>query len=132
MSESTSKQGNQATLYFDSECPLCSAEMCKLANVKHDDLALVPINTLDISDTEKQAFYKELHLTTKTGQTLRGYDANIYAWQQTKGNTWYKWLAHVLALPSMSWVGKLGYRLWLVYYQAKRQKRVAHIDGNSS
>lgn len=108
-------------LYYDSDCPICSAEMDKLCQLKNDDLELIPIKEMHAdSVTDPNKLYDELHIQTKDGNWLTGYDANIYAWQQTK----YKPVAILLVKPPLRWFGKIGYKFWLVWYQWQRRKRL--------
>lgn len=112
------------TLYYDSDCPICSAEMNKLCQLKNDSLELIPINQItqgtrdDMEESEINKLYDELHIRTSEGKWLKGYEANIYAWQKTKYESIAKWFGK----PPLSWFGKLGYKVWLVWYQMKRKK----------
>ncbi|WP_434353694.1 DCC1-like thiol-disulfide oxidoreductase family protein [Psychrobacter sp. HD31] len=112
-------------LYYDSDCPICSAEMDKLCRLKQDSLELIPINQItketagDIDESEINNLYDELHIRTSDGKWLKGYEANIYAWQQTKYAPFAKWLGK----PPLSWFGKLSYRIWLKWYRWQRNKR---------
>lgn len=108
------------TLYYDSDCPICSAEMAKLERLKTDNLTLQPIKHADVSEIKRADLYRELHVETADGQNLRGYDANIYAWQQTR----YRRIATWFRYPPLSWLGKLGYTIWLRYYQRRRKQRI--------
>lgn len=118
-------QDTKHTVFFDSECPICSAEMNTLAEIKNDDVAFVPLCHANLNDAERDAMYQQLHVRTKDGELLQGYDANIYLWQQTKGNNRFKRLATLLSSPPLSWLGRLGYHLWLRYYHARRRKRIS-------
>lgn len=112
-------ESKKDTLYYDSDCPICSAEMAKLDRVKAESLELVAIKNANIDPDKKEAFYKELHLQKSTGEMIYGYEANLYAWSKTK----YHRLAKAFSMPPLSWMGKLGYAIWLKYYHFRKSRK---------
>lgn len=97
------------TLYYDGQCPLCVAEMDKLAKIKGEDLELQDIHTLpsEVDAAEKDQLLRVLHL--KRGeQMIRGIDANIAAWQHTR----WGWLWQPLGWPIIKPVVNLVYERW--------------------
>jgi predicted DCC family thiol-disulfide oxidoreductase YuxK len=108
------------TLYYDDTCPICSAEMARLAKYHDDGLALLPITSLPIED---QAMLRsELHLETHDGQWIKGLEANVRAW----GHTRFVNVARLLLHPAVRWIAELGYRTWLFWYQWARKRRQAN------
>lgn len=113
------KEGKD-TLYYDDSCPICNAEIQKLANLHDDQLQLLPITSLA---TEEQAAMRvELHLQTAEGQWVKGLEANVRAWQHTRYGPAVALLLH----PALRWLAELGYRTWLLWYQWARKRREAN------
>ena len=107
-------------LYYDDACPICSAEMTKLAKHHDDGLELLPITSLPLEN--QAALRSELHLKTKDGQWVKGLEANARAWQHTR----YGNVAYLLLHPAFRWLAELGYRTWLACYQWARKRRDAN------
>ncbi|WP_339339732.1 DUF393 domain-containing protein [uncultured Oceanicoccus sp.] len=113
-------------LYYDGQCPLCSAEMQKLKKHSNGQLQLQDIHLLqEESDLpNKQDLLTVLHLKNSDGEFLTGLDANIAAWQYTRFGfllTWLRW-------PLIGSVADLVYNFW-----AKRryQRLYDNPDNNS-
>ena len=101
----------QDTLYYDGACPLCSAEINKLANLSGDGLCLKDIHALDGGEDCPPAdvLMSRLHLKTAQGQWITGLSANVHAWQHTRfGCVW-----RLLELPLIRPVSHYCYELWL-------------------
>lgn len=99
------------TLYFDGACPLCRAEIRRLARHTAGRLELVDVHALqDFTGLPgKYDLLARLHLLTAEGTWLTGLDANVRAWHHTR---WRKaWAA--LQLPLVRNVAHAGYDLWL-------------------
>jgi len=83
-----------ATLYYDSCCPLCMREMERLERLKSDELELVDIHcvpaTADLPD--RDTLLRDLHLRLPDGRLLTGVDANVAAWQYTAYGRWFCWM----------------------------------------
>lgn len=112
------------TLFYDGNCSLCVKEMNKLEVLKDDTLTLTNINEMEISDSEKSKLFNRLHLQTDEGTMMTGFAANIRAWQHTKFRR-YLWAC---TFPPLSWLGELGYRIWLKYYHYQKSR----IDSSCS
>lgn len=82
------------TLYYDGQCPLCTAEMEKLTRHADSKLVLVDIHSLPekASLPAKQALLSSLHLKQDSGNLLIGLDANVAAWQHTRFGVFFRWL----------------------------------------
>jgi predicted DCC family thiol-disulfide oxidoreductase YuxK len=105
------------TLYYDDACPICSAEMTKLAKYHDEGLDLLPITSLPVEDQE--ALRSELHLRTRDGQWVKGLEANVRAWQHTP----YGKVVGLMLHPAFRWLAELGYQAWLRWYQWARKRR---------
>jgi predicted DCC family thiol-disulfide oxidoreductase YuxK len=105
------------TLYYDDNCPICRAEMARLAKHHGDGLELLPISSLPVKD--QSVLRSELHLKTEDGKWVKGLDANVRAWQHTR----YGNLANLLLHPAFRWLAELGYQTWLLWYQFARKRR---------
>ena len=66
-------------LYYDGQCPLCSAEMQKLKNHSNGQLQLQDIHSLQEKPDlpNKQDLLTILHLANSDGEFLTGLDANV-------------------------------------------------------
>jgi predicted DCC family thiol-disulfide oxidoreductase YuxK len=89
--------------------------------MKRSDLKLVDIHsqTFELPLSES-ALTKELHLQKENGEWVKGLEANVLAWQHTRLKPWVS----MLLWPGIRWFSHLGYRVWLVWYQHARQKRL--------
>lgn len=89
------------TLYYDGQCPLCTAEMDRLRQLADPSLALVDIHGLD--DTaglpDRAALLERLHLRRADNVLLSGLDANVTAWQHTRFGFLWAWLRWPLLRP---------------------------------
>lgn len=100
-------------VYYDDQCPICTAEMRKLQRLQRGRLELVPISTLPPNPVrpDNSALLAELHFETSDGRWLKGVDANVAAWQHTP----YGWLWRPLRWPVLRQCAEFGYRLWLAW-----------------
>lgn len=109
------------TLYYDGQCPLCRAEMAKLAKFADGSLHLQDIHALNTNSSElsmgpcavpdKSVLMERLHLQKADGSWLVGVDANVEAWQHTPfARRW-----RMLNWPVIRWFSRLGYEAWLVW-----------------
>lgn len=99
------------TLYYDGACPLCSAEIAKLAHFSKDKLELRDIHELGEADSglDKEELLSKLHLKTADGKWITGLHANIRAWRHTP----FRYLWRVLDWPLINLVSHRCYDLWL-------------------
>lgn len=104
-------------LYYDGACPLCRAEIRKLAELADSNLSLQDIYLLpdDGSTPPKDQLLARLHLRRADGTWLTGLEANIQAWQHTK----YAACWRLLNLPVIRWFSHLAYELWLKWRQRR-------------
>lgn len=72
-------------LFYDGNCPLCSAEMARLEKIKDNELVLQDIHQLDQEElpAPREQLLKVLHLD-RNGQMITGIDANVAAWEHTR------------------------------------------------
>lgn len=99
------------TLYYDGACPLCSAEIEKLAKFADSGLTLKDIHQLDeaAAGLDRAQLLSRLHLKTADGEWITGLSANIRAWQHTRfGPLW-----RLLDLPLIDRVSHRCYEIWL-------------------
>lgn len=113
---------NTDTLYYDGACPLCRAEIGKLARFSRGELELVDIHQLDDNETglDKSALLSRLHLKTADGNWVIGLKANIRAWQHTP----FGFLWRVLDWPLVNWFSYRAYEFWL----QRRSARACPVD----
>ena len=117
---------NKDTLYYDGACPVCSAEVDKLARFSNGRLALEDIHDLDDSDVrlDKQELLSRLHLRTADGEWVTGLKANIRAWQHTP----FRYLWRILDWPLVNLVSYRAYEYWL----RRRNRQNAGCPANAS
>jgi predicted DCC family thiol-disulfide oxidoreductase YuxK len=72
------------TLYYDGRCPLCIAEMSRLAAHRPDHLALKDIHQLALDEVTKHRMLKAQHLKAADGSFKVRLEANIAAWEDTR------------------------------------------------
>ncbi|TNF86009.1 MAG: DUF393 domain-containing protein [Gammaproteobacteria bacterium] len=102
---------NKDTLYYDGACPVCSAEIDKLARFSRGRLILKNIHELDADEAclDKSLLLSRLHLKTAEGRWITGLKANIRAWHHTPFR--YPW--RMLDWPLINLVSHRCYELWL-------------------
>ncbi len=101
------------TVFYDSSCPLCSAEINQLKAYDSDDqLLFEDINALDFVQRfpyiDKIEANKLLHGQLDNGELIYGLDVTCLAWK-TVGK--YRWLA-ILRWPVIRWFADLAYRFF--------------------
>ena len=94
-------------LYYDGQCPLCTAEMGKLNKLACDRIELVDIHSAPALPANKDDLLKRLHLQTDQG-FVTGLDANVLAWQ----NTPIAWLWRILQWPLIKPIASKAYDYW--------------------
>ena len=106
------------TLYYDGACPLCSAEIDKLAKFSDGKLHLKDIHELEGGevDLDKALLLSRLHLKTPEGEWVTGLSANIRAWRHTP----FRGLWGMLDWPLINRFSRWGYEAWL-----RRRNRIA-------
>ena len=99
------------TLYYDGACPVCSAEMAKLAKMSRGKIDLVDIHGMDAHacEIESEKLLSRLHLKTADGRWITGLSANVRAWHHTP----LRYLWRMLELPLIRPVSHYCYELWL-------------------
>ena len=99
------------TLYYDGACPLCSAEIDKLARFSRGRIELKDIHELDGNEVshDKEQLLSRLHLKTADGEWITGLKANIRAWHHTP----FRYLWRVLDWPLVNQVSHRCYEYWL-------------------
>ncbi|MBO6751494.1 MULTISPECIES: thiol-disulfide oxidoreductase DCC family protein [Spongiibacter] len=99
------------TLFYDGRCPLCVAEMRRLAELDSGArLIFEDINHADFSDRyphiDPIAANRILHGQTNTGEMLYGLDVSCLAWKVVGK---HRWMA-ALRWPVIRWFADIGYR----------------------
>ena len=94
------RQAMKDVLYFDGQCPLCTAEMDRLRNLADNGLLLHDIHELDDDSLpHRDVLLRDLHLRTAEGRLLTGIEANVAAWQHTRMGPYWRWLRWPLVRP---------------------------------
>jgi predicted DCC family thiol-disulfide oxidoreductase YuxK len=106
----------QLTIFYDSHCPLCLAEMQHL--VKHDEdnrIRLVDLHTCDLKrlypQIDKHKAMQCLHGQLDNGEMLYGLDVTCTAWSLVGK---YRWLK-ILRWPLIRYITDLGYQFFARY-----------------
>jgi predicted DCC family thiol-disulfide oxidoreductase YuxK len=99
------------TLYYDGACPLCSAEIEKLAKFADSRLNLKDIHALNDGEAglDKALLLSRLHLQTADGEWITGLSATIRAWQHTR----FRLLWRLLDWPVIDRFSRWCYEAWL-------------------
>ena len=111
-------------LFYDGECPICNAEVKQLKKLADASLGFVDINDQVDSTLDQEALSTQLHVLKSDGQWVTGVEANVLVWQHTR----YAGLARLLLLPGIKQLSELGYRVWLIYYQWHRKRRLRKTE----
>jgi predicted DCC family thiol-disulfide oxidoreductase YuxK len=106
-------------LYYDGQCPICTAEVDRLNAQIDDGMECIDIHSAAEIPLDKETLFSQLHLQKSDGTLLVGLEANVAAWQHTK----WRGLANILLWPVVRQFAELGYRCWLLWYQRQRAKR---------
>ena len=104
------------TIFYDSSCPLCGAEINQLKAYDRDDqLLFEDINAMDFTERypciDKIEANKLLHGQLNNGEIIYGLDVTCLAWK-TVGK--YPWLV-ILRWPVIRWFADLAYRFFARY-----------------
>ena len=98
------------TIFYDSYCPLCSAEINQLKTYdSNNQLSFADINAVDFIQRypyiDKLEANKLLHGELSNGEMIYGLDVTCMAWT-TVGK--HRWLA-ILRWPGIRWVSDRAY-----------------------
>ena len=101
------------TLFYDSDCPLCSAEIDQLKKYDTDkQLAFEDINAVDFVERypyiDKIEANKILHGQLSNADMIYGLEVTCLAWR-TVGK--HRWLA-VLRWPVIRWFSDMAYKFF--------------------
>ena len=87
-------------LFYDGQCPLCSAEMKRLRKMADNELELRDVHVChEESMPARDAMLRSLHLQTADGRWITGVDANVAAWQHTRVGLMWRCLQWPLIRP---------------------------------
>ena len=109
---------NKDTLFYDGACPICSAEIDKLARLSRGRIDLVDIHSMESDDCEvsPEQLLSRLHLKTAEGRWITGLSANVRAWRHTP----FRHLWRLLEWPLVKPISHYCYELWLRKRLARR------------
>ncbi len=98
------------TMFYDSQCPLCLAEITQLKVYDNDKaLAFEDIHATDFQNKfpylSAKACYDRLHVLTSTGNILLGLDGTCAVWAAVNKHRWLR----VLRWPVIRWGADAAY-----------------------
>jgi uncharacterized protein (TIGR01777 family) len=124
-----------AEVYFNGECPVCNAEMCRYSGIaERESLPLrfvdsmrqsQPLANYGLSTEHLEA---RLYVRDSNGHIISGMDAILYVWKQLPN---YKWAARVCAIPGLRQVAIAIYDLVVapsLAWWARRRQHVARMQ----
>lgn len=101
------------TVYFDGSCPMCRAEIAIYRRLPQSSV----IDWVDVSGGPDlggvlscEAAMARFHVRDQQGRLYSGAAAFSQMWRVFPGWRWLGWLS---AVPPMSWLFELAYRLFL-------------------
>lgn len=101
------------TVYFDGSCPMCRAEIAIYRRLPQSSA----IDWVDVSGGPDlggvlscEAAMARFHVRDQQGRLYSGAAAFSQMWRVFPGWRWLGWLS---AVPPMSWLFELAYRLFL-------------------
>jgi predicted DCC family thiol-disulfide oxidoreductase YuxK len=108
------------TVYYDGDCPLCTAEVCKLSRYSMGKIELQNIHEIENTAglPSKDVLLARLHVKTGNGDWLVGIDANIRAWHHTR----FAGLWRVLGWPVVRSFSAAAYECWLKWRQYRNSR----------
>ena len=104
------------TMFYDSYCPLCAAEVEQLQSLDQQDrLQFVDIHgerfNSDWPHIDADAANRVLHAQREDGSMLYGLDVSAEVWSMVGRHRWLK----LLRLPVIRWFADIAYRLFARY-----------------
>lgn len=107
-------------IYYDGACRLCAAEITHyLRRDRLQRLVGVDISPPDFDPTPlgltRAELLHQLHAVAADGTVYRNVAAFCAIWQAFPPTTPYPWLARLIALPVITPLARLGYRLFARY-----------------
>jgi len=120
MGVSDTSSSNNDIVYYDGNCPLCTAEVCKLSRYSKGKIDLQNIHALEntFGLPSKDVLLARLHVKTESGDWLVGIDANIRAWHHTQ----FAGLWRVLGWPVMRIFSAAAYEGWLKWREYRNSR----------
>jgi predicted DCC family thiol-disulfide oxidoreductase YuxK len=110
------------TLYYDGQCPLCTAEITRLRAIRGNDLQVADIHdTPPSADApDRETLLRTLHLRRADGSWLTGADANVAAWEGTRQGRWLRVLRWwpIRPLVDLVYAGWAAWRYRRLYGRA--------------
>lgn len=115
------------TIFYDSYCPLCNAEINQLKAYDNDNqLSFEDINAVDFVQrypyVDKLKANRVLHGQLKNGGMIYGLDVTCMAWK-TVGK--HRWLS-ILRWPVIRWFADLAY----LFFARHRNRISSLLTGN--
>lgn len=104
------------TIYYDSHCPLCMAEMLQLKSYdQQGQICFADLHAENFTDKyphiDRQKAYDRLHVELENGEILLGLDASCKIWNTVGKHRWLK----LLRLPLIKQVSDIFYTLFAKY-----------------
>ena len=103
----------ELTLYYDSQCPLCSWEIDALR--RHDDEQRIEFVDLHAADLytrhpgiDRQRALELLHGSLADGHMIYGLDVTVMAWSLVGRHRWLR----LLRLPGIALFADVAYRFF--------------------
>jgi len=96
-SRTTEATGTNATVYYNSACPVCDAgirdqrQRMQACNINWVDVHTQPEAVSDFNG-ELESVRERLHVRDANGKILIGEQALAALWSQTQGRRWLAWL----------------------------------------
>lgn len=101
------------TVYFDGSCPLCQREIALYQHLPTQQ----PIRWVDVSQPTDcgeglscSMAMRRFHVRDSAGRLFSGAAAFSRLWRCLAG---WRWLGWATAIPPLSWLAELAYRLFL-------------------
>jgi predicted DCC family thiol-disulfide oxidoreductase YuxK len=122
----------KTTVFFNSECPVCSAEICHYDRIKKNEatrghklnISFIPIidnpDVLRAHGLKKADIERRLYALDSDGTLISGIDAFIKIWSELPR---YRWLSKFTALPPIHFLGALMYEHVAVPLLAQMNER---------
>ena len=113
------KEKQQGKVLFNEECSICNFEIKHYK--KRSDL------TYENCSRKGDKYLKALYVEFPDGSEIKGVEAFIYVWNNTKG---YAWLGRFVSIPVVFSIAKIVYAFlaFILYWRFKLFNRNLKID----
>ena len=115
-------------VFYDGACIVCSTEMQVYRRKNHEGrLVFIDISVPEFDPApygiSREEFMAQMHAIDREGTVFRAVDAFRAIWQAFPASTFYGALGTIIALPGITTLARMGYRLFARYRKYLPRRR---------